>query len=193
MLNQVLEQAELLGSFSKSLNYKKILENDGEEVNRLKRFLEKLGIPVPVTAAIEALDNYAQAQAQTLRSPVEDDTAVEPPAADLSAIMTPLDEEGFTERMDKVYNSFSNERVVAFSQVPHQRGIPEFDVVLAPDFAPVAGMHGIFINQREVMSVVLASDGGPNADWMVLKRKAYSTPEEMVDMVMMVAAGFDLP
>ncbi len=107
------------------------------------------------------------------------------------AIMTALKTEGFEDRIGKIYNSFSRNRSIPFSDAPHRRGIPAFDMVVAPDFSPCSGMHGIFVGKHEAMSIILASDAGGEAEWAVIKRKSFANTEEMVDAVTLLSAGFE--
>lgn len=198
----ILDQADLVASACKTLNFKKIVAHDPAEVEKLKSVIKDLSI---ATAAEmdEDLADYAK--------PVADAVAQGRPAANKAApaeqtieskdvviarrqaLIEDLNKEGFNDRIGKVYNSFSSERTITFKQVPHRRGLPPFDLVLAPDFAPVAGMHGIFLNGTEVMSIILAADSNGESEWHILKRKTFNDPDEMLELVTLIAAGFDLP
>ena len=117
---------------------------------------------------------------------------VDGPFSGKDDIMQALALKGFASRAGLVYNSFSDSRTLAFDQAHHRRGVPPFEVVVAPDFAPVSGMHGVFISTTEIMSVILPSDKA-NADWQILKRKSFNCRKEMMDYLSLIAAGFDLP
>jgi hypothetical protein len=192
----LLSNADKVIAACKSLDYQGIIEHKPAEVEKLKSVLRNLSICA--RRAGESLDDYARRQERQrtdTRSQAKDERVVES-KKDIQArqqrIIEHLNHEGFNERIGKVYNSFSKSRSSAFNQVPHRRGLPPFDIVLAPDFAPVAGLHGIFITADEVMSVILASEGQSNSDWEIMKRKPYHSSTEMVELVTLVAAGFDL-
>ncbi len=184
----LIKEAQVLISASKSLDYSKIFAHDPNEIAKLKALMGHLNIK-PLTRYGESLDNYASVQQQNTASPTDKDAEAEKRR---QTIVDILKAEGFEDRIDNVYNSFSGERNTPINRVPHHRGIPEFDVVIAADFAPVSGMHGVFINDREVMSIILPADAGPSIDWQVMKRKRYENPEQMIDIVTMIASGFDL-
>lgn len=105
-------------------------------------------------------------------------------------VVAQLSEEGFAKRLGNVYDSTSDARSVPFSEVKHARGLPVFDMVLAPDFSPISGLHGIFISSLEVFTAVLAEPG--DHEWKILKRRSYHGKEEMAKFVTLLSAGFEL-
>lgn len=209
----VLENADALLSATKSIDFNKVLNHDVAEVKKLKGALKSLQISGK--RLDESLDKYASkpidgssGSNESFDSlddlpPLDDMDMAELEAADGSAsteapfgnkdeIMAALAVEGLDGRAGMVYNSLSDSRTLPFGQVHHRRGVPRFDVVVAPDFAPVSGMHGVFISTSEIMSIILPSDNA-SADWQVLKRKPFNSSEEMIDYLSLISAGFDLP
>ncbi|ARN75469.1 hypothetical protein [Oceanicoccus sagamiensis] len=208
----VLENADALLSASKSIDFQKILSHDSAEVEKLKGALASLQIDRK--RSDESLEQYASKPAGPSGSnesfdslddlPPLDDMAMvgsdesvdqagfEAPFSNKEQIIEALAAEGLDGRAGMVYNSFSDSRTLPFSQAHHRRGVPQFDVVVAPDFAPVSGMHGVFITTSEIMSIILPSDNA-SADWQILKRKRFSSSEEMIDYLSLISAGFDLP
>ena len=196
----ILEKADQLLAASKSLDYDRIVRHEPGEVAKLQAVLQNLQITKNTIS--ESLGQYAQKQqGPKAEIPVLD--RVIPAEADSSApvldttvqrelLIAQLDNEGFGERVDQVYNSFAGNRSLAFQQVPHERGIPDYLVVMAPDFTPVAGLHGIFISERKIMSIILPSDNS-SAEWTMLKSKSYHNEEEMIEFLTLIAAGFDVP
>ena len=185
--DELLNQLGKVVSASRSLDYELIIAHDKQEVAKLNRVLEILQIHP--AASDESLENYARKQTSSSAGPAAASALEER----RRALLEPLAEEGFAERVDKVYNSFSSERTTPIDKVPHQRGLPPYDMVLAPDFAPLAGLHGIFISGDTIMSVILPSDTQPSGEWQIVKKKRFASMEEMADMVTLIAAGFDLP
>ena len=109
-----------------------------------------------------------------------------------SQILGSLKKEGFDGRLGKVYNSTSDDRMMEFRLVPHREELPAFDMVVAADYTPSAGLHGIFISAKQVYSVFLAAPTDQNK-WQVLKSRSYQTMDEMIEIVTLLSAGFDLP
>ncbi|WP_145999066.1 hypothetical protein [Oceanicoccus sp. KOV_DT_Chl] len=199
----ILEKADQLLAASKSLDYDRIALHEPEEVEKLQTVLASLQITKKRIS--ESLDQYANKQQSPVRelddldglmledSGGSDDKAAEASSGvDKEAMLSQLADEGFGDRVGRVYNSFAGNRSLPFAQVPHERGLPEFLVVLAPDFTPVAGLHGIFITDKEIISMILPSDKA-NIDWTVIKSKGYSNEEEMIEFLTLIAAGFDVP
>ena len=201
----VLKNADALLAAFKSIDFKKILSHDAAEVEKLKGVL--VSLQIALKRPTELLDQYASKPSAPSGSdqgflPVLNDlagldatdksSAVDRPFTGKDDIMEALALNGFASRAGLVYNSFSDSRTLAFDQAHHRRGVPPFEVVVAPDFAPVSGMHGVFISTTEIMSVILPSDNA-NADWQIFKRKSFSCRKEMMDYLSLISAGFDLP
>lgn len=209
---QILDNASDLLAAAKSLDYTLILNNHVDEVKKLKDVLVNFNIgKTGKTGKNEVLADYAsKLEGQRPSKNILDGLSSTELARDSDSVnikspddrhAIPRDEldasiadEGLQDRVGKVYNSLSTgtDRTLAFKQVHHSRGIPAFDVVIAPDYSPTSGLHGIFISESEVMSIVLSSDS-PAEDWQVLKRKHYSSADEMIEYFGLLSAGFDLP
>ena len=185
--SEALKRAGKVVSGSRSLNYQRILRHDEEEVAKLNHLLKQLG--GTHTKIDEPLENYASHPEQG--RPTERDDSVK--AERCKKMIVRLEQEGFGDRLGKVYNSFAKGRSVEFDRLPHRRGIPPFDLAIAPDFSPVAGMHGIFIAGDTIFSYNLPADTPPTGNWELLKKKSFTTEDEMAEMVTLIAAGFDLP
>ena len=201
----VLKNADALLAAFKSIDFKKFLSHDAAEVEKLKGVL--VSLQIALKRPTELLDQYASKPSAPSGSdqgflPVLNDLAsldatdkssvVDMPFSGKDDIMEALALNGFASRAGLVYNSFSDSRTLAFDQAHHRRGVPPFEVVVAPDFAPVSGMHGVFISTTEIMSVILPSDNA-NADWQIFKRKSFSCRKEMMDYLSLISSGFDLP
>jgi hypothetical protein len=191
----IIAEADKLLLASRSLNYAKIGAHDLEEVAKLRAALLDLKIS---NSNDDAIDSYAIRQV-TRNSDLgggskflyQDDKEIKERR---SRVCESLGNEGFEDRVSQVYNSFVGSRRMRIDEVPHRVGLPEFDVVIAPDFAPNPGLHGIFISSKAVMSITLALDESEDGKrWKVLKRKEFSSEDEMVECATLMSAGFDVP
>lgn len=170
----------------KGLNYRGVARHSASDVEQLKAVLEQLGIYPPD----ESLQDYASEQALPRSAPAQYDE--EQAQQLLKEINRQLDDEGFGERLGCVYDSFAQNRRSPFNDMP-RRGLPSFNLVVAPDFAPVAGLHGVFISDTEVMSIILPAEvQQARGDWEIVKRKSFKDAEQMMDIVTLITAGFDL-
>lgn len=191
----ILAEAYKLLLASRSLDYAKIGSHDLVEVAKLKATLLDLKIGV---SSDERLDGYATKPIKRgsglsgdSRTSYHDDDRIKGRQA---RVCESLGKEGFEDRVSQVYNSFVGSRRMRIEEVPHRIGLPEFDVVIAPDFAPNQGLHGIFINSKAVMSITLALDESEaGKQWKIVKTKAFSSEDEMIECATLMSAGFDVP
>ncbi len=95
---------------------------------------------------------------------------------------------GMGERLGKLYDSEAVGRIVAFRDVPHRLGLPPFDLVVAPDFNPIAGYHAILIGGDRVSSCVLRQPCA-TSEWQVRETHAFDSAEGLVDLVGALAVG----
>lgn len=182
-----------------SLDYRKIIEHDSDEIAKLRSTLHDLDIR-GVSKVVEGKDSVAAKpgtlkKADSGKSGEGIDTASNV-NADLRKehIYKTLADEGLEERTDHVYSSFVKGRSLPSNQVPHRIGLPEYDAVIAPDFAPNPGLHGIFITASEVISITLPIEEGVERDeWIIETRKEYANDKQLIDYVMLMSAGFELP
>lgn len=180
----IMTNAREVVKASQGLDYKGILAHDEVEVAKLNRVLQKLRInPARVK---RFLQQPGQSQSGSGGAPPFEEQSKQ---ERLQRMMEVLGEAGFAERLDRVYNSYSKERLTPIDKVPHHRGLPKFQLVVAPDFSPLSGMHGIFIVGNTVRSFVLpaSSQGG----WQLAKQKTFTTVDQMADIVTMISSGFD--
>ena len=180
-------------SASKKLDYEGIIRNDMLAVSQLKKVLAELDIEIKSS---EALDKYASKQRTARASGDSSDSEQADPKAKqtrVRAMMASLRAEGMEERLGRVYNSFASDRIMKFTDVPHRLGLPPFDAVIAADYAPISGLHGVFISDEEVKSIVLASEGGSSSQWQELKSRTYNNADEMLELVALLSSGFELP
>ena len=205
----VMGNANNLLAASKSLDYSLIANHQIEEVKKLHAVLVEFDIKKyrreeslssyasqqqGPRASMEELDDLPPAEmgGDNYETGIKEEAVTEPIAKE--EIESNLQEEGMGDRVGLVYNSLSkdSDRTLQFKQAHHRRGVPSFDIVVAPDCSPVSGLHGIFINGHEVMSIVLPADD-PSGDWQIMKRKAYTNADEMMEYLSLLSAGFDLP
>jgi hypothetical protein len=191
----LLQQANAVLAASKTLDYTKITKHDPPEVAKLMAVLSELNIEVePSTAApVSERVTSGNGAGADFKPAVHQPGGGDNPMANREEITAVLNKEGFSDRLAAVYNSLSPSRKTSFLQIPHRRGIPPFAVVVAPDFSPITGFHGIFISSSELMSITLAAENQTEAEWLVVKRKSFDGMEEMAEVLTLMAAGFDIP
>lgn len=173
-----------------ALDFEGIVQHRPKAVSALQNVVRTLNLTLPRRAgdrpategAVEDVRN-----APTARKPA--DTEVAELQLRRRQLVEALTRAGLADRMGKIYSTLSDDHLRPFRDAPHKMGLPNFDMVLAPDFSPEAGLHAIFIGAQEVTSCLL-----PGADssrtWQVRERARFGNLEEMSDIVSLMSAGF---
>lgn len=184
--SRIVDEAHRLVSICKHLDFAAITRHEPLAVAQLQQAVQLLGIKVirDMGSSRRGGDDVT-APAGAVRS------AAAAPAAREAAIEAMLIESGFAERLGRVYNSESKQRMVEFQTVAQRSGLPAFLFVIAPDFAPVAGYHGIFVTASDVYAAVFPVNG--NGMWQIDARRSYADMSQMAEWVTLLSAGFALP
>lgn len=96
-------------------------------------------------------------------------------------IMELISSAGFGDRIDKVYYAQSDVSTKNFKGVAHTSGLPEYEVVVAPDYTPKNGIHAVFITGNSVFSAALCYPEKDN-QWVVLEKKPYEESYELLEL-----------
>jgi hypothetical protein len=174
---------EYLQRFNR-LDYAAIIAHKPEAVAVLQEVVRSIRGALPRDS--EALDGYAQPPQGRAKGVPDDDKSsmVERRRSFVEA----LSHSGLGARLGKVYCTQAETRVTAFRDVPHKTGLPQFDMVVAADYSPQAGYHGIFVAAHEVMSWVLPSPY--DRPWQLRERHGFASLEQMTELVGLLGAGF---
>jgi hypothetical protein len=188
------DEAGRIVRLCETLDFEGIVQHRPNAINALQNAVRVLNVSLPRRGG-DGLGEYASAQPAP-RLSTTTDTPPEVSAEEKALlqqrrreVLESLSQAGLGDRLGKVYSTSAETRLQPFREAPHKNGLPAFDMVMAPDFSPESGLHGIFVAAQEVMSCVL-----PGADanrlWQVRERARFSTPEELVDFVSLMSAGF---
>lgn len=181
---ELLRQAETLVGLCKQLDYPQIIAHDPKAVAALQDAIRLIKGTLP--RGDDMLADYAQAQASVSAPPIIDKGAQ---LERRRLFVEALGRAGLADRLGKIYSTGAEARVIPLRDAPHKRGLPQFDMVVGPDFSPQAGFHGIFIGSQEVYAFVLPLPAEENI-WQVRERHRFSELERMVDLVGLLSAGF---
>ncbi|MFT3930804.1 MAG: hypothetical protein QM709_10970 [Spongiibacteraceae bacterium] len=180
-LQQLLTQAGDLVEMCKRLDYQQIIAHKPEAVAALKDAMRIIRGSINN----ESLGDYANKQ--EVREPTPEEKAALLERRRL--LVEVLGHAGLAERMGKIYSTEAAQRLIPFKDVPHKQGLPQFDLVVGPDFSPQSGFHGIFIGEQEVMSCLLPSSSEA-VWWQVRERHRFTSLDQAVDIVGLLSAGF---
>jgi hypothetical protein len=182
----IIDAAHRLLSVLRYLDFKAIVRHDKLAVSQLQQALQVMGVKPGVSRSLQntsAIPRPIPKASPQLTNVVSTDKRLD--------IKTALNGEGFADRLGFIYNSESEQRMVNFDKVPHRSGLPTFLFVIAPDFAPIAGYHGIFVTATEVFAAILPATGG--GMWKIDERRTYADVPQMAEWVTLLCAGFALP
>lgn len=191
-MKELIQRAEELTRLCKSVDYESVLAHDSAAVAALQDVLQTLKKTLP--RGNEDLADYASAQpASRKRQPEGPESEAEKKALleRRRIFVEAFSQAGLGNRLGKIYSPLDDRRLVAFREVPHQEGLPKFDMVVGPDYSPISGLHGIFIGSQEVMSCVLPVPGESH-QWQVRERHRFANNLQVVDLVSMLSAGFPI-
>lgn len=189
-MKELIQRAEEFTRLCKSVDYQSVLAHDEAAVAALQDVLLVLKKTLPRND--EDLGNYASAQAGARQRAAPESSAEKKALLERRRIFVEaFSQAGLGNRLGKIYSSTDDRRLLAFREVPHQEGLPQFDMVVAPDYSPVGGLHGIFIGSQEVMSCVLPSPSESH-QWQVRERHRFANNLQVVDLVSSLSAGFPI-
>lgn len=190
-MKELIQRAEEFTRLCKSVDYQSVLAHDAAAVAALQDVLLVLKKTLPRGG--EDLGDYASAQVGARPRASTPDSSAEKKALleRRRHFVEAFSQAGLGNRLGKIYSSVDDRRLLAFREVPHQEGLPQFDMVVAPDYSPVGGLHGIFIGSQEVMSCVLPSPPESH-QWQVRERHRFANNLQVVDLVSMLSAGFPI-
>lgn len=182
-LRELFQQAEQHMQLYSRLDYAAIIAHDPHAVAELQEVLRTIRGNAPTSE--EGLADYAIKPAAPKVAMPDEKAAL---AERRRALVEVLGQAGLSSRLGKVYCSTVDARVMPFREVTNKQGLPQFDMVIAADFSPHSGYHGIFVAGQEVMSWILPSPY--ERPWQVRERHRFSSLEQMAELVSLLSAGF---
>lgn len=177
---EAFDQAQDFVDASRQLNYRRIAAHDPSEVSRLDKTVKTMELP---RAAIRKEPLNSRLSLKSAESGFDIWKARVKSLRDL------LIQNGFEGRVDKLYSSNSDGRLIDIDQVAHRRGLPGYDLLVAPDFAPVAGLHGILVVGDTVRSMILPEECVEVGAWRLLRQKTFGSELGMIEWVQRFASG----
>lgn len=182
--SRIIDEAHRLVNICKHLDFQAITRHEALAVAQLQQAIQTLGIRVR--------GRIISSDVSVVSSPVVKGSAHQHESHGFEkTIQAALINAGFEDRLGKIYNSESKQRMVPLSDVTQRSGLPAFLFAIAPDFAPVAGYHGIFVTAAEVYAAVYPING--NGQWQIDARRSYANMQQMEEWVTLLSAGFALP
>jgi hypothetical protein len=145
--------------------------HDAKEVNKLDK----------ITAALHSLSQGTNVEyvpgVDEDEAPTLDENHIR-----RSELMELLDKAGLGERLGRVYMNNTDDPVRLLELIPHNEGLPPFDVCVAPDHTPADGAQGIFISERGVFAALIP-EPVTRHKWRILRSRPFDDHNDMLDTV----------
>lgn len=153
------------------VDLEKVSAHDEDEVNKLDK-------------VTNALDDLSQGQNVEYVPGVDED---EVPTLDegqlrRSELMELLHAEGYADRVGRVFMPNAEDPIRPLDLIPHQEGLPDFDVCIAPEHTPAEGAHGIFVSERGVFAALIP-EPATRHKWRILRSRPFDDQREMLETV----------
>ena len=106
-----------------------------------------------------------------------------------SELLQTIAEGGFAERIGRVlFISDTEPQLKPLELIPHQEGLPGFDVCVAPDEASHTGNFGLFISSQAIFAAMI-SDPPTTHHWRVVQSGPHENADEMIDLIKQFSAN----
>ena len=172
-LDELLEMAKRAQTIIGHLDLEAVARHEPSEVDKLRK----------IASAVEALDRGEQVDFVPGVDEEEDGPpTIDPRKMRTATLMTLLDASGLGARLGRIYVSDGDPQEKPLDAIPHTDGIPENDLCVAPDYSPTDGVHGIFISDRGVFSVMVPNPVLENR-WRIMRSMPYDNDDELVEIV----------
>ncbi|MEZ5559883.1 MAG: hypothetical protein R3E86_15230 [Pseudomonadales bacterium] len=146
----------------------KIASHDADELRKLSA----------VTGALESLS--AGDDVEFLAGVDEDEiTELDPLQMRRANLLAVLDAAGFGDRLGRVYAVGEDASLRPLDLIPHQQGLPEFDLCIAPEHAPAGSAQGIFVSERGVF-IAMIPEPVTRHKWRIVRSRPYDDEQEML-------------
>ena len=163
-----IERARRAHDLVEQVDLSKVSSHDAAEIDKLGK----------VTSALDSLSKGEDVD--YLPGVDMDEVAdLDPEQIRRSALIEILEAAGYGDRLGRIFMSVTEDALRSFDLVPHQQGLPEYDLCLAPEFAPAESAVGIFVSSRGVFAAVVPEPVTKHR-WRIVRSRPYDDEEEML-------------
>ncbi len=104
-----------------------------------------------------------------------------------SELLKALDGAGYGHGLGRIYMANFDDPIRPLDLIPHQQGLPAFDVCVAPEHSPPDGAQGIFISEQGIFAAFIPEPATRNK-WRILRSRPYDDLDELLTTVRRFAA-----
>ncbi|MEM9620144.1 MAG: hypothetical protein AAF993_00750 [Pseudomonadota bacterium] len=174
-----IERAKRAHELVEAVDLDKVAQHDAEEVGK-------------VTSVGQALDNLSAG------GEIEHVEGVDEVAADLDAddqrradLLAHLTAAGWTERVGRVlFVDGDTTALKPVELIPHRKGLPEFDICIAPEQAVGLGNFALLISAQGVFSATV-NEPSSKHHWHITRSRPYDSIEELFKIIVQFSQSGD--
>lgn len=151
----------------------RVTDHDDPEVRKLAKVVDALSDlnDGKLVGDIEGVDVPAQDAPPVLDAK----------AARVARVMADLEAAGYAGRIGRVFLDSAND-MRPREIVAHSEGLPDYDMCVAPDFAPAPGAHGIFISEKGVFAAQVPEPVNEHR-WRILRSRPFEDEPDLIATV----------
>ena len=105
-----------------------------------------------------------------------------------SELMNVLVAAGFGDRLGRIYMANFDDPIRPLDLIPHNEGLPSYDVCVAPEHSPPDGAQGIFISEQGIF-VAFIPEPATRHKWRILRSRPFEDHAELLTTVRRFAAA----
>ncbi len=163
-----IERAKRAHDLVEQVDLGKVSSHDAGELDKLDK----------VTSALESLSKGEDVD-YVPGVDMEEVADLDPEQIRRSSLMETLETAGYGDRLGRIFMSGTEDALRPLDLVPHQQGLPDYDLCLAPEFAPAESALGIFVSSRGVFVAVVPEPVSKHR-WRIVRSRPYDDEDEML-------------
>lgn len=151
----------------------RVTDHDDPEVRKLAKVVDALS---------DLNEGKLVGEIEGVDSPLDDAPPVlDARAARVAKVMSDLESAGYAGRIGRVFLDSAGD-MRPREIVAHSEGLPDYDMCVAPDFAPAAGAHGIFISEKGVFAAQVPEPVNEHR-WRILRSRPFEDEPDLIATV----------
>ncbi|MCR9277819.1 MAG: hypothetical protein NXH85_07565 [Pseudomonadaceae bacterium] len=153
----------------------RVVDHNDPEVRKLKKVVEALDElnDGKLVGEIEGVDVE---EPQDEAPPVIDERA-----ARIARVLADLEAAGYAGRIGRVFLDSAGD-MRPREIVAHSEGLPQYDMVVAPEYSPAPGAHAIFISDKGVFAAHVPDPVNEHR-WRILRSRPFEDEPDLIATV----------
>ncbi len=174
-----IDRAKRAHELVEAVDLQKVAEHNAEEVDKL----------ASVNGALQDLsEGKSIDHVEGVDEVVEE---LDPVARRKAQLYAHIDAAGWTDRLGRVLSvDGNNASLKPLELIPHRKGLPEFDLCIAPEKAVGLGNFALFISAQGVFSAAV-NDPASKHHWRITRSRPYESIPELYKIIQLFSQSGD--